>query len=191
MYMILLGLGFLEVDRRQKQEMQRWLKGISFSHFITVEPTPFLPFTKDEIIQRMRTVEFGLNKKYLKSSFPDWNADKRFWMIGFREGDGAGHQIHYHILMHTPSVLHKKVQFREMIGADIQMDWMILQSRNPYTGKIRKFSPDGKPPLNIQKVEDVVATSIYCSKWMNRIGDGEGFFFTTPNNNKPISRVAA
>ncbi len=90
----------------QHYEMQKWLKGIPFSHFITIEPTPSLPFKLDEIIQRMRTMEYRLNKKYLKSSFPKWDANNRFWMVGFREGDGFGHQIHYHILLHTPSVLH-------------------------------------------------------------------------------------
>ena len=42
----------------QKYEMQKWLKGIPFSHFITIEPTPSLPFKQDEIIQRMRTMEY-------------------------------------------------------------------------------------------------------------------------------------
>ena len=178
------------MDKEYKHTIQEWLKGIPFSHFITVEPAPSLPFKKDEIVQRMRTLEFRLNKKYLKSSFPKWDADKRFWMIGFREGDGFAHQIHYHILLHSPSVLHKKTWYAD-VSADLQMGWMMMPSRNPYSGKMRRFCRDGKLPLDVQKVEDVVATSIYCSKWMNRIGDGEGFFFTTPNNNKPISRVAA
>ena len=65
-----------------------------------------------------------------------------------------------------------------------------FESLNPYTGKMRRFCLDGKPPLNIQKVESITATSIYCSKWMNRNDDGEGFFFTTPSNNKPC-KVAA
>ena len=176
-------------NKVQKLEMQKWLKGIPFSHFITVEPTPSLPFKQDEIIQRMRKIEFRLNKKYLKSTFPDWSADNRFWMVGFREGDGIAHQIHYHILLHSPSVLHKKTWYAN-VSADLQMGWIMMPSQNPYTGKMRRFCLDGKPPLNIQKVESVTATSIYCSKWMNRIDDGEGFFFTTPSNNKPC-KVAA
>jgi hypothetical protein len=173
----------------QKLEMQKWLKGVPFSHFITVEPTPSLPFKQDEIIQRMRLLEYRLNKKYLKSSFPKWDADNRFWMVGFREGDGFGNQIHYHILFHSPSVLHKKIQF-ENVSADLQMGWMMMPSQNPYSGKMRKFCLDGEPPLNIQKVESITASTIYCSKWMNRIDDGENFFFTTPSNMNP-SRVAA
>jgi hypothetical protein len=173
----------------QKYEMQKWMKTIDWSHFITIEPTPSLPFKQDEIIQRMRTMEYQLNKKYLKSSFPKWDADNRFWMVGFREGDGFGHQIHYHILLHTPSVLHRKIQF-ENVSADIQMGWMMMPSQNPYSGKMRNLCPDGKRPLDVQKVENVIATTIYCSKWMNRIDAGEDWFFTTPSNMNP-TRVAA
>ena len=70
----------------QKYEMQKWLKTIPWTHFITIEPTPSLPFKQDEIIQRMRTMEYQLNKKYLKSSFPKWDADNRFWMVGLWNG---------------------------------------------------------------------------------------------------------
>jgi len=177
------------MNREEKHTIQKWLMGIPFSHFITVEPTPSLSFKRDEIIQRMRTIEFLLNKKYLKSSFPKWNAKQRFWMIGFSEGDGFAHQIHYHILLHSPSVLHRNIRFTN-VGADLQMEWMMMKSLNPYTGKSRKFCLYGKPPLNIQTVKDVSASSIYCSKWMNKIEDGGGYFFTTPNNKKPC-RVAA
>ena len=132
-------------NKVQKLEMQRWLKTIPFSHFITVEPTPSLPFKQDEIIQRMRKIEFRLNKKHLKSSFPSWDADNRFWMVGFREGDGVAHQIHYHTLLHSPSVLHKKTWYVN-VSADLQMGWMLLPSQNPYTGKMRRFCLDGDCP---------------------------------------------
>lgn len=168
-------------DKSDKVEMQKWLKGIPFSHFITVQPTPSLPFKQDEVIQRMRTIEYRLNKKYLKSSWSKWDDDNRFWMIGFREGDGTVNQIHYHILLYSPSVLHKKSWYAN-IGCDLQTEWMLMPSQNPYSGKMRKFCLNGKALLNIQKVESVTATSIYCSKWMDRIDAGEGYFFTTPSN---------
>ena len=173
----------------QKLEMQKWLVDVPFSHFITIEPTPSLPFKKDEVIQRMRTIEFRLNKKYLPNTFPKWKSEDRFWMVGFPEGDGVAHQVHYHILLHSPSVLYKKTWYAKNVSTEIQMGWMKMPSKNPFTGKMRKFCLDGKPLLNIQKVESNTATSIYCSKWMNRIGDGGDFFFTTPSNNKP-SKVA-
>tara|TARA_B100001964_G_scaffold109282_1_gene122042 strand:+ start:171 stop:698 length:528 start_codon:yes stop_codon:yes gene_type:complete len=173
----------------EKHTIQEWLKDIPFSHFITVEPTPSLPFTKDEIVQRMRILEFRLNKTYLKSNFPKWDANNRFWMVGFREGDGVAHQVHYHILLHSPSVLHRKTWYAN-VSADLQVGWMMMPSRNPYSGMKRQFCRDGKPTLNIQTVESITAAAIYCSKWMNRIEDGGGYFFTTPSNQTPI-RVAA
>ena len=176
-------------DYAHKLEMQRWLKGIPFSHFITIEPTPSLPFKLDEIIQRMRVLEYRLNKKYLLNTFPKWKSEDRFWMVGFCEGDGVAQQIHYHILLYSPSVLHKKSWYAN-VGGDLQMGWMMMPSQNPFNGKMRRFCLDGKPLLNIQKVENVVAASIYCSKWMNRIDEGEEFFFTTPSKNKP-RKVAA
>ena len=62
---------------------------------------------------------------------------------------------------------------------------MMMPSQNPYSGKMRNLCPDGKRPLDVQKVENVIATTIYCSKWMNRIDVGEDWFFTTPSNINP------
>ena len=93
-------MGLSIKSREEKTEMQKWLKGIPFSHFITIEPTPSLPFKLDEIQQRMRLIEYWLNKRYLKSSFSKWKDENRFWMIGFREGGVGTTQIHYHILLH-------------------------------------------------------------------------------------------
>ena len=174
-------------NRKEKTEMQEWLKEIPFSHFITIEPTPSLPFKLDEIQQRMRLIEFWLNKRYLKSSFSNWKDENRFWMVGFKEGGGLSHsQTHYHILLHSPDVLHRKVKLAN-IGADLQMKWMLTPSKNPFTGKMRSFSSDGENPLDIQQVENIIATTIYCSKWINRVDEGEDFFFITPPRNiKPI-----
>ena len=174
-------------NRKEKTEMQEWLKEIPFSHFITIEPTPSLPFKLDEIQQRMRLIEFWLNKRYLKSSFSNWKDENRFWMVGFKEGGGLSHsQTHYHILLHSPDVLHRKIKLAN-IGADLQMGWMLTPSKNPFTGKMRSFSSDGENPLDIQQVENITATTIYCSKWINRVDEGEDFFFITPPRNiKPI-----
>lgn len=164
--------------------MQKWLVDVPFSHFITIKPTPSLPFKRDEVIQQLRTIEFRLNKNFLPNTFPKWKSMDKFWMVGFPEGDGVAHQVHYHILLHSPSVLYNKTWYAD-VSADIHKGWMMMPSKNPFTGKMRKFCLDGKPLLNIQKVENNVAASIYGSKWMNRTGEGEDFFFPTPSNNKP------
>ena len=174
----------------EKDETQKWLRTIPFSHLITVEPTPSLPFKRDEVIQRMRTLEYQLNKRYLKSSFPRWNDENRFWMVGFKEGDGVSHEIHYHLLLHSPQVLHKKVWYANA-GRDLLMDWTMLPSINPFTGKRRRFCLSGKPLLNIQSVENVCASATYCSKWIRRIDESEDFFFTTPPTKKKQTLAVA
>lgn len=160
--------------RDMKEEFQKWLVRQSWTHFITIEPSPSLPLPQEEIERRLRTLEFEINKKYLKRSFPKWDDANKFWMMGFREGDGVAHQKHFHILLHSPSVLHKKSWYGN-VGADLQMGWMMLPSYHPNTGERLTM-----PPLHIQSVEDVVASSIYSSKWWKRIEDGESWFFTTP-----------
>ncbi len=95
----------------EKTEIQRWLKTIPFSHFITVEPNAAYPFRRDEVEQRMRKVEFRLNKKYLKSSWSTWDAYQRFWMVGFQEGTGI--ETHFHLMLYTPEVLNRPLKFSQ------------------------------------------------------------------------------
>jgi hypothetical protein len=176
--------------RTGKTEMQSWLKTIPFSHFITIEPTPSLPYKMEEVINRLRTIEFKLNKKYLLNSFTKWKDDDRFWMMGFAEGNGIEHQRHYHVLLHSPSVLYKKSRFRDLIRQDIQMGWIIMPSINPYNGRRREVRLNRKLPINVQTVENNDATVIYCSKWMDSDVAGGELFFTTPSIHKP-TKVAA
>ena len=59
------------------------------------------------------------------------------------------------------------------------------------TGDIRETMRETRLPFDVVwEMENVIATSIYCSKWMNRIDAGEDWFFTTPSNMNP-TRVAA
>jgi hypothetical protein len=80
-------------------------KEFSYSHRIDIEPTPYAPVSWDELHQRLRKINFDINKKYLKTSyFPKWKLEDRFWFVGCREGgDGTGSAIHYHLLLYTPA----------------------------------------------------------------------------------------
>ena len=91
---------------RDKEVLQKWIEDLGCSHFITIEPTPYLPFKIDEIRQRLRIVEFKLNKKYLLNSFTKWKDEDKFYFVVFPEGDGLNK--HYHILLHTPQKVMKK-----------------------------------------------------------------------------------
>ena len=158
----------------EKTEIQQWLKTIPFSHFITVEPNAAYPFRRDEVEQRMRKVEFRLNKKYLKSSWSTWDAYQRFWMVGFQEGTGI--ETHFHMMLYTPEVLNRPLKFSQKnVSWDLFLFWMNEGRFNPMNGKKVPFKP-----LDIRKVEDVTASTIYSSKWLSRIDSADSYFFTTP-----------
>ena len=88
--------------KSQKKIFQDWFRTIAWSHLITVEPRPSMPYSNDEILQRFRYIEFRLNKHFLKSSFSKWDPYDRFFMVAFAEGDGISHEKHFHLLMYSP-----------------------------------------------------------------------------------------
>ena len=157
-----------------REILRNWLKGIEFSHLLTCEPSPDLPFKIEEIMQRFRQIEFKLNKAYLKSSFPKWKPFDKFWMCGWKEGDGAIKQWHYHLLLYSP----KKTYRRECkwVEMDVQNFWLSLASTNPFTGKSRELMP-----LHIEKINNSIAATKYCSKEM-KMGrkSKDTFFLITP-----------
>ena len=180
------------MERKQKEIFQEWLVKTRFSHFITIEPTPDLPFTKEEIIQRFRTIEFWMNKKYLKPSFLKWDNNNKFWFIAFAEGDGMGNQIHYHLLLHAPKEIYRNktsIVYDEMKSyithngnpeQDITDGWMKIPSLNPFTRKERSLYNDC---LHIEKIRNSIGSAIYCSKWVDKVKDEEDYFFITPPKN--------
>lgn len=104
-----------------KNEMQRHLwKEFDYSYRIDIEPTPGAPVSWEELHQRIRKINFDLNKKYLKSSyFPKWKLEDRFWFVGCREGGtGTGSETHYHLLLHTPD------NHRIDVWSDLYVGWI-------------------------------------------------------------------
>ena len=114
-----------------KNEMQRHLwKEFDYSYRIDIEPTPSASVSWEELHQRIRKINFDLNKKYLKSSyFPKWKLEDRFWFVGCREGgDLTGSNLHYHLLLHTPKNYLKNADFRlrvrSIVFDDLIWGWM-------------------------------------------------------------------
>ena len=163
-----------------KVKYQNWLPTIEWSHFVTVESCPSNPWKIDEIEQRMRQIEFNLNKKYLKSSFPKWKSENKFLMIGFKEGNGVIHQIHYHFLLHTPASVYQQIDNSD-IRDDLLNEWMSMPSVNPRTGKCRDLMIKDKPTLDVRIVDDNTGASIYGSKWIDTLDGYDNFFFVTPS----------
>ena len=168
------------VAKMRKMDFQSWISKLPFTHFITIEPTPSSPMAQDEVIQRMRLIEFKLNKKYLGNTFPKRNAYERLWMMGFPEGDGLTHQRHFHLLLYTPPKVLRKASV-EVIQQNIQFQWMKLPA-------YEKTEKQGQIylPLHIECVDDAAGAAIYASKWMThtkwleRTSTGDGWFFTSP-----------
>ena len=174
--------------KMKKEDLQEWLGGLKCSHFITIEPTPHLPFSRYEIEQRLRIVEFKLNKRYLGNSFTKWKNDEdKFYFIVFPEGDGVYKQKHYHALLHTPqTVMKKKFWYEQGVARDLKDYWCIVPSKNPTTHKLRNLE-ELRNILDIEKVTSCSASSRYASKtynaWIERLGFGDEekrYFFTTP-----------
>ena len=164
----------------KKMDFQRWISQLPFTHFITIEPTPSSPMAQDEVVQRMRTIEFKLNKKYLGNTFTRRNAYDRLWMMGFPEGDGLSHQRHFHLLLHTPPKVLSKVSV-ETIQQSIQLEWLRLPAYEKTEKQGRIYLP-----LHIECLDDAAGAAIYASKWMTytkwleRTSTGNGWFFTSP-----------
>ena len=105
----MFNLQLLTEKMNRDKSGSKMIADLGCSHFITIEPTPYLPFKPDEIRQRLRTIEFKLNKRYLGNSFPKWKDEDKFYFIVCPEGDGVFNQKHYHITSHTEEGGEEKV----------------------------------------------------------------------------------
>ena len=85
----------------------------------------------DSVLQILRTVEFRINKRYLKNRFWNWVLNNRFWMVAFAEGGDHIHEKHYHVLLHSPNVIHKKAWwFADKFAFDFKLEWLRATNRS-------------------------------------------------------------
>ena len=91
-----------------KAEFQRWMKQFDWTYGVTVEPSPPQPWRQEEIEQRLRTLEFKINKHFLGNNFTNFPLENRFWSVGFPEGDSISSHKHWHILIYEPEYLYNK-----------------------------------------------------------------------------------
>lgn len=159
---------------KNKVHLQDWLKKVKFSHTITIEPTPSFPFKLDEIQQRLRQIDFKLNRYYLGNNFQKFDDSKRIWMICFKE---IQNNPHYNILLHSP--------FDDDTNEDICnrfiLEWALLPSFNPYTQKYRDSSI---VPINISTTKNVNMSVNYQTKKFNfdDLVDSDNWFFSNPKS---------
>jgi len=160
----------------QKQQYQDWMGMFSFTHRIDIEPSPSHPLSFDELCQRLRKLLFDMNKKHLSRRWEKRKPENKFWVMGFKEGDTTGnqHQLHYHLLLHSPK--NHKVN----VWDDLHWGWMKNPSVNLVNGKKRKMVSYRKDdfhfcnetlvehmPLQVEPIRDITASTIYASKKMH------------------------
>ena len=162
------------MHRKGKNRTQEWLKDLPFSHFITVEPSASYPYRRNDLIQRMRQIEFWVNKKYLGNGFTRWKDEDRFWIVGWREGQGSG--AHYHLLLHSPRKLYKSYTPWDMsVAWDIQLWWLQMPRVSQFNGRRMK-----NHPLHIEPTNSPAGATLYSSKGMDRGDELENYFYITP-----------
>ena len=143
---------------KDKNLFQTFVSSIKWSHSITVEPFPGFPMNNNEMCQRMRQIEFNLNKRCLKSSFPKWDMPDRFFMMWSAEGGaGTGQEKHFHLLLHSPDQLNSddiSKLLKNGVEDYIKLEWW----------KLPRADNIPSPPLHISKVRSNIAASIYTTK---------------------------
>lgn len=156
-----------------KVHLQKWLKGFRFSHTITIEPTPSFPFKLEEVQQRLRQIDFNLNRHYLGNNFQRLDSDKRIWMICFNE---MQFNSHYNILLHSPFT---EAKINEDIKNRFIKEWKDLPSFNPFTQSDRDTSV---VPIEINNTKNVGMSINYQTKKVNfdDLVDSDNWFFSNP-----------
>jgi len=160
-----------------KEHYQNFLKSISFEYFITVEPNPRYRMAEGDVISRVRKIEFYLNKKYLRSTFSKWKPEDRLWFIIFREGSKRNGTEHFHIMLHVPKKFYRKSRefFDSTFLVDFHFVWWSCCNAVDQRGSLNFISTN--KPIHILRIEDSVAVSTYCSKYIDVRSEELNFWF--------------
>jgi|TARA_B100001094_G_C17793088_1_gene605345 hypothetical protein len=144
----------MDVDIKNTMQRHLW-KEFSYSHRIDIEPTPSSPLQWSALHQRIRKINFDLNKKYHRTKlWTKWKLADRFWFLGAKEGGyGTGSELHYHLLLHTPKNHHIQV------WSDLYWGWMkgspIINSRRGADRRVRGGALENGGKLKTIKVHQV------------------------------------
>jgi len=153
------------------------LCSFDFKYRIDVQPQGGVGI--DALAQAMRSILFGLNRKYLGvRKFGHFPPERKFWALCVKEGDNLTKSTHYHLLLHSP------VDRIDWIN-DILLPWSKLRLRSredarPYPvwvqtkgwGHVPCDDLDNVPLLRVECCRDVEASVRYNLKdWNARNSD--------------------
>lgn len=145
------------------------LCSFSFKYRIDVQPQGNIGI--DAIKQAMRSILFGLNRKYLGvRKFGHFPPERKFWALCVKEGDNVTKGVHYHLLLHSP------IDRIDWIN-DILLPWSKLRLRSredasPHPawvqtkgwGHVPCDDLDNVPLLRVERCRDVEASIRYNLK---------------------------
>ena len=172
---------FLSTGQTPKSQFQDWLDTIKFGLFITVEPTPSSPMKDDDVKQRVREIDYKINKYFIGNRYIRFsNKMDRFWLVGFFENGHRGRLTrHLHLLQYIPydqlKIKGSKSFKRDMVKNQVQFLW----SNNPYVTPLndtRSVCPIHIETISTQK--DSVSVSRYSSKEIHRKRNYDDYFFS-------------
>ncbi len=153
------------------------LQKTDFKYRIDVQPQGGI--AADALTQAMRSILFGLNRKYLGvRKFGHFPPERKFWATCVKEGDNLSKGVHYHLLLHCP------VERIDWIN-DLLLPWTKLRLRKdanarPYPnwvqtkgwGHVPCDELDNVPLLRVERCENVKASVRYNLKdWSARNSD--------------------
>lgn len=141
-----------------------------FSYRIDVQPQGNVGI--DALTQGMRSILFGLNRKYLGvRKFGHFPPERKFWALCVQEGDNLTKGIHYHLLLHCP------VERIDWIN-DILLAWSKLRLR-----RNNKTSP----PVRSAKTARMPKDPMLFPVWVQT--KGRGHVPCDELDNVPLLRV--
>ena len=133
-----------------KNRLQDWLETAPYTYMITIECDKKNEMSEDELKQRLRIIDYKLNKKYMLCRFTKLPLEKRIFSIGFIEKSKKKSRMettHAHVLLFVPEYSKnsgysktKSSSFKtKHIALDIISSWLSIPSlkRN---GKYRKLN---------------------------------------------------
>jgi len=127
-----------------KNHFQNWLEKADYTFMITIECDRKNAMSEEELKQRLRTLDFKLNKKYMLCRFTKLPLQKRIFSIGFIENTQDGDR-HAHVLLFIPeysknSGYSKNISpFKaKFVSLDIIQSWFSIPSLKP-DGNFRKL----------------------------------------------------
>jgi len=78
-----------------------FIKDLNFHYRIDVQPQGDVSLAA--LTQGMRRILFEMNRKYLGArKFGSFPPERKFWLLGAKQGDRITKGIHYHLLLHSP-----------------------------------------------------------------------------------------